>query len=69
MSHTFLDAKVLVVGGAGFVGSTLVHQILEQAPREIIVVDNMMSSDVANISKGSHGISNIFSRLGRKNEV
>ena len=46
---SFSGAKVLVVGGAGFVGSNLVHQILEQSPREIIVVDNLLSSDVANI--------------------
>ena len=46
---SFSGARVLVVGGAGFVGSNLVHQILEQAPREIIVVDNLLSSDVANI--------------------
>ena len=46
---SFSGLKVLVVGGAGFVGSNLVHQILEQSPREIIVVDNLLSSDVANI--------------------
>ena len=46
---SFAEAKVLVVGGAGFVGSNLVHQILEQSPREVIVVDNLLSSDVANI--------------------
>lgn len=49
----FSGAKVLVVGGAGFVGSNLVHQILEQSPREIIVVDNLLSSDVANIPSDS----------------
>ena len=50
MNHTdFSDMRVLVVGGAGFVGSNLVHQILEQNPREIIIVDNLLSSDVANI--------------------
>ena len=45
----FSGTTVLVVGGAGFVGSNLVHQILKQDPREIIVVDNLLSSDVANI--------------------
>ncbi len=48
-SLNFSGARVLVVGGAGFVGSNLVHQLLEQSPREIIVVDNLLSSDVANI--------------------
>ena len=48
-SLSFSDARILVVGGAGFVGSNLVHQILDQNPREIIVVDNLLSSDVANI--------------------
>ena len=46
---SFKNQKILVVGGAGFVGSNLVHQILEEEPHEIIVVDNLLSSDVSNI--------------------
>ena len=47
--NNFNNASILVVGGAGFVGSNLVHQLLEQDVREIIVVDNLLSSDVSNI--------------------
>lgn len=46
---TFSNARVLVVGGAGFVGSNLVHRLLEQPVSEIVIVDNLLSSDVSNI--------------------
>ncbi|HCU88640.1 MAG TPA: nucleotide sugar epimerase [Gammaproteobacteria bacterium] len=45
----FGDSKILVVGGAGFVGSNLVLALLQQQPREIIVVDNFLSSDIGNV--------------------
>jgi UDP-glucose 4-epimerase len=50
---SFSGATVLVVGGAGFVGSNLVHQILGQDVKKIIVVDNLLSSDVSNIPEDS----------------
>jgi len=45
----FTDAKIVVVGGAGFVGSNLVHMLLGDSPKQITVIDNLLSSDVANI--------------------
>jgi UDP-glucose 4-epimerase len=42
--------KVLVIGGAGFVGSNLCHHILAtQNPKQLIIVDNLLSSDISNV--------------------
>jgi nucleoside-diphosphate-sugar epimerase len=41
--------RILVVGGAGFVGSNLVRALLAHSPREILVVDNLLSSERRNL--------------------
>jgi UDP-glucose 4-epimerase len=45
----FKSQKVLVVGGAGFVGSNLVKMILQTFPKEVIVVDNLLSAEKENL--------------------
>jgi UDP-glucose 4-epimerase len=42
-------ARVLVVGGAGFVGSNLVKRCLHEGVREIVIVDNLLSSEPENV--------------------
>ena len=46
----FSRNKILVAGGAGFVGSNLVDFLLENDASEIYILDNLLSSDVSNIS-------------------
>ena len=48
-ASVFEGASVLVVGGAGFVGSALVRRLLEAKPRHVIIVDNLLSADISNV--------------------
>lgn len=43
-------SKSVVIGGAGFVGSWVVEELLKQTDDQIIIVDNLLSSDRWNIS-------------------
>lgn len=45
----FRDQRILVVGGAGFIGSNLVRRLLQNSPGKILVVDNFLSAERANI--------------------
>lgn len=53
MSENFSDKNILVVGGAGFVGSNLVKKILEHEPRRLTIVDSFLSSDPVNVPEHS----------------
>ena len=45
----FTNQKVVVVSGAGFVGSNLVKGLLLSSAREVVVIDNLLSSEKENL--------------------
>ena len=44
------DRKIAVIGGAGFIGSHIVDQLLAEPVREIVVVDNFVRGTRANLA-------------------
>ena len=48
--HQIDGARVLVIGGAGFLGSHIVDQLTETPAREIVVLDNFVRGTRANLA-------------------
>jgi UDP-glucose 4-epimerase len=53
MAEKFSGKNILVVGGAGFIGSNLVRLLLLDDPRKLTIVDNFLSADPANVTGDS----------------
>lgn len=47
-------SRLLVVGGAGFVGSNLVRLLLAEGAERVLVVDNLLSSERENLPDDPH---------------
>jgi UDP-glucose 4-epimerase len=50
MKHNLKDQKVLVIGGAGFIGSFVVEELLKHDVKEVIIYDNFTRGKKENIS-------------------
>ena len=49
MSNKLEGAKILVIGGAGFIGSFIVKELLKEPVSEIIIYDNFTRGKIENI--------------------
>lgn len=49
MNKRFENQKILVIGGAGFVGSNLCFQLLKEGSAHVTAVDNLLSSQTENL--------------------
>lgn len=45
------NSKIIITGGAGFVGSYIVEQLLDEGVKEIVIIDNFMRGSKDNIAK------------------
>ncbi len=63
MLHSeFAGARILVVGGAGFVGSNLCKRLLAGRPERLIIVDNLLSAEAGNVPEGD-GVALVFGSI------
>jgi nucleoside-diphosphate-sugar epimerase len=51
--NAFDNTHILVVGGAGFVGSNLVRELIGTSSADVLVVDNLLSAEKFNIPQSS----------------
>lgn len=51
MANKLENARVLVVGGAGFIGGFVIRELLKEPVKEVIIYDNFTRGKIGNIEK------------------
>lgn len=63
-SHEIAGQRVVVTGGAGFIGSHLVRRLLELGAASVVVVDSLRYGDPANLGAASDRVELVKHTLG-----
>ncbi|GAB4300051.1 MAG: NAD-dependent epimerase/dehydratase family protein [Marinilabiliales bacterium] len=64
-----IKTKILVTGGAGFIGSALVEKLLEKKENEIVVVDNLLTGNIKKLPPASNRLRFIRCDVNNFNEI
>ena len=51
MHNKVKDSTILVTGGAGFIGSYVMEELIPLQPKKIIIIDNLIRGSRANMKK------------------
>jgi UDP-glucose 4-epimerase len=51
MHNKIKDSTILITGGAGFIGSYVVEELIPLQPGKIIIIDNLVRGGLANMTK------------------
>lgn len=54
MHHKIKNSSILVTGGAGFIGSYVVEELLQYEPAKILILDNLIRGSFDNMSSFLH---------------
>jgi UDP-glucose 4-epimerase len=54
MYNKIKNSKILVTGGAGFIGSYVIEELLKYEPEKIIIIDNLIRGSFENMSNFIH---------------
>ncbi|MEN9523414.1 MAG: hypothetical protein RL065_1791, partial [Bacteroidota bacterium] len=49
-----MTRKILITGGAGFIGSSLAERLATNEENYVVIVDNLLTGDINKIPKSKH---------------